>query len=93
MYVFVSKKVRKQKQKQTIPPFLSDDIRAIVCVWANDKLSENNVHSELLTHVSMCTSRDALPATDVINTLLSLTSQSLWDPHAHRCFTAHDLLH
>lgn len=92
VFVFVSEKVIKQKQKQTIPPLLSHDIRAVVCVWANDKLSENNARSELLTHVSMCTSRDALPATDVINTLLSLTSQSLWDPHAHRCFATHDLL-
>lgn len=34
----------------------SDDIRAIVCVWlwACDKLSENNVHKEVWTDVSVC---------------------------------------
>lgn len=52
--VHVSEKVRKQKPIQTIPSFRCDDIRAGECVWANDKLSENNVQSALLAGESGC---------------------------------------
>lgn len=55
--VHVSEKVRKQKPIQTIPSFGCDDIRAGECVWANDKLSENNVQSALLAGQSGCFSQ------------------------------------
>lgn len=94
--VFVGEKVRKQKQKQTVLRTYSDDIRAVVCVWlwAFDKLSENNVQSKLLTYVSVYfyTRRHTLPVTDVMNTLLSLTSQLQQETHVQRCFTACNLL-
>lgn len=57
--VHVSEKVRKQKPIQTIASFDCDDIRAGECVWANDKLSENNVQSALLAGESGCFSETA----------------------------------
>lgn len=90
--VCVSEKVRKQKQIQTIPSFHRDDITAVECVWANDKLSENNVQSELLAHESGRSARRAachwcnehMAASDV-------THQQ--DAHGYRCFASGTLRH
>lgn len=80
MALHVSEKVRKQKPIQTIPSFGCDDIRAGERVWANDKLSENNVQSGRFTPPP--------PVTGVTNTRLPLTSRPQRDTHVYRCFTA-----
>jgi len=78
----------------------SDDITAAECVWleAPDKLSENNEQRGLLTYGRVCfdltqtqthTRKKHTWESDVINTVLSLTSQSQQDTHVHRCLTAY----